>query len=106
MQLDMINELLIFLMLFGFVLWCSPVLPQGYTSGLVWVTKQGKKIKLSNMNVHHIAYTIDYCNKYKYRLEYLQDLKIELYLRWDSEKDEPLPKGQERYKGLIRTNQQ
>lgn len=66
MQLDMINELLIFLMLFCFILWCSPVFPQGYTSDLVWVTKQGKKIKLRNMNVHHIAYTIDYCNKYKY----------------------------------------
>lgn len=100
MQLDSIDELLFMLIIFGFIISSAPILTQGYTSDLVWITKQGRKIKLRDMNVHHIAYTIDYCNKYKYRLEYLKDLEIELYLRWDSEKDEPLPKGQENYGGL------
>ena len=100
MQLDQINELLFMLIAFGFILSCAPIIRQGYTSDKIWITKQGKKFKLRNMNVHHIAYTIDYCKKFKYKLEYIKDLEIELYLRWDTEKYDSLPKGQLKYEGL------
>jgi hypothetical protein len=74
-----------------------------YESFLKWTNIRGEKIKLKNMNVHHILFTIWYIKRNNFsnvsdRL--LDELETELYLRWDDEKDNSLPDGQDRASDL------